>query len=101
MRCARKRRGRAQEQWARRLEGVEACDTWEDFSFEELERGAATGGDMRHTRVEVGLVDSSHGVPASDDSDAALVGHLSQGLGHTEGALGAVSYTHLTLPTKA
>merc|ERR1719424_2478852 len=72
-----------------RLGVLERGHAGQDLTLEELERGAAAGGDVRHLLREASLLDSRDGVAAADDGDAAvLAGDLSEGVGNVEGALG-------------
>src|ERR1700759_4497477 len=59
----------------------ECFDAWEFLAFEELEAGAAAGGDVSDLVGIAGLVDGRDRVAAADDGDGVLVGCDSLGDG--------------------
>ena len=71
--------------WQRLLVG-ERGDAGEGFAFEELERGAAAGGDVGDAVGDAGLLDCGDGVAAADDGGGVCVG--GDGFGDGLGARG-------------
>ena len=63
---------------ATNLRLVEGVDAGEHLALEELEGGAAAGGDVRHLVGEAGLLNRRDGVAAADDGDAV---ELREGVG--------------------
>mmetsp|Transcript_65397 Transcript_65397/g.169905 ORF Transcript_65397/g.169905 Transcript_65397/m.169905 type:complete len:293 (-) Transcript_65397:667-1545(-) len=81
---------------------VEGSHARQDLSFQELQAGTATRGDVRHLGGQARLVHSGHGVAAADDGRGTiLLGQLSEALRDLVGALGelrALEDAHGTIP---
>ena len=72
-----------------RLGLLERGHAGQDLALEELERGAAAGGDVRHLLSETSLLHRRNRVAAADDGDAAVLARdLGERVGDVEGALG-------------
>ena len=53
---------------------IKGSNTGKHLPLEQLQGGPSTSGDVRHLIGKTGLLDGSHGVTTTDDSDAALGG---------------------------
>jgi len=79
--AARPRRRGAARRKHRRLLLVERGNAGQHLALQQLQRGAAAGGDVAHLLRDAGLLHGGHGVAAADDGDGALGGQLGQGVG--------------------
>merc|ERR1740117_270245 len=64
----------------------ESGDAWKDLALEQLQRGAAASGAVRHLVFCVIILARSRGVTTADDGDGASFGHLDHGAHHALGA---------------